>query len=124
MRITGDPTDGRVGGQQADAEGRGAHDQDGDEEGVLAADEVADAAEHQRAEGAHQKARREGEQREDVARRRVEGGEELRPDHRGERAVEVEVVPLEDGAERRSEDHPLLLASHRSGSFGRPGEDC
>jgi hypothetical protein len=45
------------------------HDQDGDEEGVFAADEVADAAEHQRAERTHQEARREGEQREDVARR-------------------------------------------------------
>ena len=55
--------------QQADQEGRQAHDHDGDEEGVFAADEIADAAEHQRAERAHQEAGGKGEQREDVAGR-------------------------------------------------------
>ena len=55
----------RVAGQQADDERRHAHDQDGDEEGVLASDEVAEAAEDQRAEGPHGEAGREGEQRED-----------------------------------------------------------
>ena len=61
--------DGGRAGQQADQEGRSAHDQDGDEEGVFAADEVAEAAEHQRAERAHQEAGGKGEQREDVAGR-------------------------------------------------------
>ena len=42
------------------------HDQDGDQEGVLAADEVAEAAEHQRAERADEEARREGQEGEDV----------------------------------------------------------
>ena len=55
--------------QQADEEGRQAHDQDGDEEGVFAADQVADAAEDQRAERTHEEAGGEGEQREDVAGR-------------------------------------------------------
>ena len=56
-------------GQQADQEGRQAHDHDGDQEGVFAADEIADPAEHQRAERAHQEAGGKGEQREDVAGR-------------------------------------------------------
>ena len=42
-----------------------AHDHDGDEEGVLAADEVAEAAEHDRAERADGEAGREREERED-----------------------------------------------------------
>ena len=45
-----------------------AHDQDGDQEGVLAPDQVAEPAEHQRAERPHQEAGGEGQQREDVAR--------------------------------------------------------
>ena len=55
-------------GQQADDEGRQAHDQDGDEEGVFAADDVADATEHDGAERTNDEARGEGQQREDVAR--------------------------------------------------------
>ena len=94
------PADGCVGRQQADQERRCAHEDDGDEEGVLAADEVADAAEDQRAEGAHEKAGGiSGECREQrrrlVARRKEQGGEERRQ-HR----VQVKVVPLEDRAER------------------------
>ena len=40
----------RVGRQKADQGGRAAHDRDGQQEGVLAADDVADAAEDHRAE--------------------------------------------------------------------------
>ena len=54
------------------------------EEGVFAADQVAEPAEEQRAERAHRKAGGEGEQREDEAGRRVDAGEELR--RRGSRA--------------------------------------
>ena len=57
--------DRRVRRQDADDDGRDAHDQDGDEEGVLAADEVAEAAEDDRAERAHHEAGREREQGED-----------------------------------------------------------
>ena len=55
-------------GQDTDEEGRQTHDQDGDEEGVFAADEIAETTEHQRAERTHQEARRKGKKREDVAR--------------------------------------------------------
>jgi hypothetical protein len=60
--------DAGVVGQDADDEGGQAHDQDGHQEGVLAPDHVAQAAEHQRAEGAHDEACRKGQQREDEGR--------------------------------------------------------
>ena len=49
-------TDGCVVGQEADDESGRTHDQNGDQEGVLATDHVAQAAKHQRAEGAHDEA--------------------------------------------------------------------
>ena len=49
-RHRSDPADAVVGRQKADQEGRKTHDQDGDEEGVLAAQLVADIAEQDRAE--------------------------------------------------------------------------
>ena len=45
---------------------------------------------------------------------RVDAREELRGDDRRQRAVEIEVVPLEDGAERGGEDDLLLLPGHRA----------
>ena len=66
-----------------------------------------EAPEDQGAEGPHQEARREGQQRGDVARRLVENGlavgaqrvEEIRADDGGGRVEPVETVPLERGAE-------------------------
>ena len=91
--------DRRVRREHADHEGRHAHEDDRDEEGVFAADEVPEPPEHERAERAHRKAGREGEQCEDEGRGGVHAGEELPADDRGEGTVEVEVVPLEDRAE-------------------------
>ncbi|MGY3462241.1 hypothetical protein ACVWW5_007691 [Bradyrhizobium sp. LM3.4] len=106
----GRDANGRRVGQQADDEGRQTHDQDGDEECVFAADDVADTAEHDRAERAHQEACREGQQREDVAGCRGIGREELRADDAGQRPVKIEVVPLEDGTERGGEnDEPFVF---------------
>ena len=118
--------DRRVRGQHADDRGRAAHDEDGDEEGVLAADEVAEAAEDDRAERAHREAGREREQREDERARLVQRGEELLADDRGERAVQVEVVPLEDRPEGRREDDLLLLLrdAHARGGGGWGGLGC
>jgi len=94
----GDADRGRA-RQQAHDEGRETHDQDGDEEGILAADEIADAAEHQGAKGTHDEAGGEGEQREDVAGVFVKLAEELRADDGGERAVKIEIIPFEYCAE-------------------------
>ena len=55
----------------ADDEGRQAHDQDGDQEGVLAADHVAQAAEEDGTKGAHNKAGSKGQQGEDEGRARI-----------------------------------------------------
>ena len=95
---------GRVGRQHADRRRREAHHHDGDEEGVLAADQIADAPEHQRAERPDQEPGRVGGEAGQQRRRRVPLGEEQRREERRQRRVDVEVVPLEDGAERRGED--------------------
>ena len=67
-----------IGRQQADEECADAHQGHRDEEGVFAADDVAQAAEEQRAERAHREAGGESEKREDECRRRIDAGEELR----------------------------------------------
>ena len=105
---------GGVIGQQADGERAEAHQRHGDEEGVFAADQVAEPAEEQRAERPDRETGGKGEQGEDERRRRIDAGEELRGEDRSERAVDVEVVPLENGAERRGEDDQPLLGCHRS----------
>ena len=65
-----------VGRQQADQEGRPAHQADGDQEGALAAQPVADDAEDQRAERPEREAGAEQGQRGDQRRGRLEAGEE------------------------------------------------
>src|ERR1700745_41902 len=52
----------------------------------------------------HGKARSEGEQREDEADGRRHAREEILGEESAKRAVDIEVVPLEDGAERRREN--------------------
>jgi hypothetical protein len=105
--------DAGVVGQDADDEGRQAHDQDGHQEGVLAPDHVAQAAEHQRAEGPHDEACRKGQQREDEGRSCIQTAEELLGDDGRQRTVQIEVVPLENGAERRGKDDLALFRAHR-----------
>ena len=80
----------------------------------LAADQVAEAAEEQRAERPHQEASGERKQREDVARCHIECAEELRADDHRKRAVEIEVVPFENGSERRRQNDLAFLAGHRA----------
>ncbi|MNO48359.1 hypothetical protein D3C76_386920 [compost metagenome] len=111
---------GRVAGQQTD-DGRGhTHDHNGDEEGVLAPDHVAQPAEHDGAEGAYGKAGGEREQREDKGGCLVDAGEEVLGDDRGEGAVQVEVIPLEHGAQGgRENDLALLLGYPAVGRAAR-----
>jgi hypothetical protein len=103
-------SDGLVGGQDADRGGRAAHDEEGDEEGVLATDEVSDPPEEDRAERPHDEADREGRQVRDEGEGVVAGRVELRRDDRRERAEDVEVVPLDHGPGRRCADHLPDLA--------------
>jgi hypothetical protein len=92
--------DRRLARQHTDERRGDAHEDDGDQERVLAAREVAEPAEDQRAEGPHCETRGECEQREDKRGRLIDADEELFADDRRERAVEVEVVPLEHRPER------------------------
>ena len=69
--------DGSIGGQDTDDEGRQAHDQDGDQERVLAADHVAQAAEEDGAERTNNEARGKSQQRKDEGRARIQATEEL-----------------------------------------------
>ena len=111
--------DGVVAGQQPDEERRRTHQHDGDDERVLAADDVAEPAEDDGAEWAHDEAGGEGEQREDALLCLAVGGKELRADDLRERAVEIEVVPLEDGAGGRGDDDLAFFA--RQGAAPRYG---
>ncbi len=110
----GEDSDLFVGRQQADGEGRAAHQADGGEEGRLAPDPVAHRAEDDRAQRPEGEADREQRQCGDQRRSRVEPGEEHLGDDRGQRAEDEEVIPFERGPRRRGGDD----AGHRPG-FGR-----
>ena len=83
--------------QEADGEGGAAHDDDGGEEGALAAETVAHATEDQRAEGAEEETGREDSQRRkcSVGFADLGGVEELGGEDAGQRTVYKEVVPFE-----------------------------
>ena len=95
----GHPADLRERRQQPDEKCRQTHHHDGHEEGVFASDQVADAAEDQRAERAHQEARRVGGEGRQQRGGVVAGWKEQRREERCERRVEIKVVPLEHRAE-------------------------
>ena len=99
-----------VGRQQADGEGRAAHQADGDKEGRLAPDAVAHRAEDDRAQRPEGEADREQGQRGDQRGGRVEPGEEHLGDDRGQAAEDEEVIPFERRPGRRGDDDPR----HRS----------
>ena len=91
-----DHAGGGVAWQHAHERGGETHDHDGDQERVLAADQIPQAAEYERAEWPYGKPGGKGQQREDEASGLVNAGEELLRDDRRQRAVQVEVVPLKD----------------------------
>jgi hypothetical protein len=96
--------------QEPDHGGRQAHDHDREQEGHLPPHHVADAPEYDRTERPHGKSSGEREQRKDERRIRIaHAGEELLADDRRQRAVEIEVVPLEHGAERRRKNDAAHL---------------
>ncbi len=107
------PADCRVGRQQTDREGGAAHNHDGYEEGVFAADEIAEAAEDQCAEGADQEARGVGGEGRQQRCGIVTRGEEQRRKERRQRCVEIEIVPFENRAQgRRENDFSLFRLRH------------
>ena len=96
-----------VGRQQADQEGRRAHQADGDEERALAAELVADDAEDQRAERAKAKPTANSAERGDQRGRRIEAGEKDLGDDRRQAAEDEEVVPFEG---RAADDAMMIRA--------------
>ncbi len=97
--------DGRIGRQHADERRRAAHDQERDEERVLAADQVADPTEEQRAERPDDKADRERRQVGNQRQGLVALGIEQRCDDGGETSKNIEVVPLDHRSDGRGGDH-------------------
>ena len=86
---------------------------------VAAADQIAEATEEQRAEGANREAGSEAEQHEDELRRVIGARHEGRGNVRSERAREIEVVPFEDRTGGRSDNNLTLFGGHRPGLGGR-----
>ena len=105
-----------VGRQNTHHESGQAHDQDGDQEGVLATNHVAQAAKHQRTERTHDETGSESQQREDEGGTFVQAREELFGNDGCERAVQVEVIPFE---KRYSSEEAKITFFSRASSGGR-----
>src|SRR5207237_9544677 len=98
-------------------EGRGhAHPGQGDDEGVLAADLVAEPAEHERAQRPDEEADGEDRDRAEERRDRMPLLEELDREDRGEAAEDVEVVPLDDVPDGCGDDDAAQFAERDFGS--------
>ena len=92
------PAEGGIAGQEADEQGRQTHQQEGDNQGGLATDAVAEMAGERAAKGACHKADEEGEQGQKRADERNRLGEkDFGEDECRHRAVEEEVVPFDGG---------------------------
>ncbi len=100
----GGDADALVAGQQADRGGRDAHQEQGDDQGGLAAELVAEVAEDDAAERAGEEADPEGGEGDEGAEGAFEFGEEhLVEDEGGGGSVDVEVEPLDGGADEGSD---------------------
>jgi hypothetical protein len=111
---------GRIARQQADEEGADAHQGHGDQEGVFAADQIAEATEDQRAERVNCEARCKRQQRENESDIRRHIGEKVFCQEHAERPVDVEVVPFEDGIQRGLENDLSLFSRHSTVPTSRP----
>ena len=100
---------GGVARQQADQEGRAAHDAHGDEKRMLRPTRSPRRPNTSAPNGRHGEPGGECRQCEDETGDLVDSGKELRGDDARQQSIEIEVVPLEDGAERRcTDDQPLV----------------
>ena len=116
------PADMLIGRQQSDRECGGAHQHDGDEERIFAAEPVADAAEIDGAERPDQEAGGIGRKRREQRGGIVAMRKEKRCKERRESGVKIEIVPFEDGAEGGREHHLAVLSradEHNGGLAGR-----
>ena len=98
--------DGRVRGKQSDEERRDAHDDERIDQHGLAADAIAEVAEHDAAQGPRDEPDGERPERGERADQRIDGRkEEPVEDERRGSAVKEEVVPLDRGADEARENH-------------------
>jgi hypothetical protein len=111
-----DDAPARIARQHADEECTETHQRHGDEESVFAADQVAEPAEDQGAERAHCETCGIGQERENKTDRLRHVGEEIFRQKYAERAVNVKVIPFENGAERGGKDDQAFFASHAAGA--------
>ena len=88
-----------VGGEKSDEGGGHGHNEDGQPQGVCAAQPIADLPEEHASDGAHEIPGGEYAERVNERRDRVVGGKELRADERCEVTEYSEVVPLEEIAD-------------------------
>ena len=84
-------------GDQADPGGRNAHQRHCDEKGVFAPQAVAEISEQDRTQGPEPETDCEARPNEQQLERLVIAREKGRADQGGERAVDEEIVPFEDG---------------------------
>ena len=105
----GQETDRGVGRDDPDERGRQSHPGERHEEGVFAANPVADRAEHQCAERPDQEPHREEGHGAEQRRDRMALLEELDREDRGQAPEHVEVVPLDHVADRGREHDPTKL---------------
>src|SRR3989454_9479721 len=100
---------------EADERRRQTHAAQRNEEGVLAAHDVADAAEDERSERADEEARGEGADRLDERASGGAGREELDRQERGQAPEDVEVVPLDDIPNGCGDDDPTKILGGETG---------
>ena len=102
--------DGCVGRQQADADGRNAHGQQGGDQGGLAPDAIAEMPEQSRPDGPREECQRKGRERLQHGRGRIAFGKEQpgKHQHRG-RGVNIEIEELDGRADQaRKQDAARL----------------
>ena len=114
----------RISGQKAQCRSGEAHQQDGDEKRVFAADDVPQSAEKQGAERTHQKARRKRRKRRQQCDRRIAGRIKLADKKDRQHGEQIKVVPLEHRAKRRGENNSPLLCGAYLMTFFRCCHTC
>ena len=103
--------------QQTNRKSRKPHHHQRDDESITTAEQIADAAKHQRAKRTHDKARRENQQRHDHAGGGVQPGQELRGEDTRHQTVKVKIVPFKHRTQRRGQND-LRLALGNLMVFG------
>jgi hypothetical protein len=120
----GHESDLLVGRQQADADGRQAHEHEGSDDSVLSSELVTEMTEDNAAERTGNEADGEGREGRQCAHRWADVGEEEMPeDERRGGAVDVEVEPLDGGADESGDTSSAALlgvdgSRRRGGSWG------